>query len=171
MKKAILLLMPCVLLVVLTSCANNPGSASSQAVSSAVSVGRTKGSASYVIQLNPVASNVCFREGTTKDGPVTVTAKDIAGFYAENSREAHTEQIVFQLTDEGKKSMAETTERLSKSGGSMSIWVGETKLWSGSVFAPITDGKDAFTEPDAEQTKKDCVMLSIGHPAEIQSRK
>lgn len=127
-------------------------------------------SASYVIRLNQVASDVSLREGTGKDGTLVVAAKDIAGFYAENSRENHTEELVLQFTERGKKAMAEATERLSKSGGSISLWAGETKLRSASVFAPITGGSAAFTESDAEQTKKDCVMLSSGHPVEIQSR-
>ena len=129
------------------------------------------GSASYVIRLNPVASDVCLREGTAKDGAIAVTAKDIAGFYAENSKENHTEEIVLQLTEHGKKALAEATERLSKSGGSMSLWAGETKLRSASVFAPITGGSAAFTEPDTEQTEKDCAALSSGHPVEIQWEK
>ena len=129
------------------------------------------GSASYVIRLNQVASDVSLREGTAKDGTLVVAAKDIAGFYAENSKENHTEEIVLQLTEHGKKALAEATERLSKSGGSMSLWAGETKLRSASVFAPITGGSAAFTEPDTEQTEKDCAALSSGHPVEIQWEK
>lgn len=145
-------------------------SAGSSTANGGVGSNPAYGSASYLV-LNPAASDVCFREETAKNGTVVVAAKDIAGFYAENSRENHTEQIVLQLSEHGKKAMAEATERLSKSGGSMSLWVGETKLRSARVFAPITDGSVAYPEPDAEQTMKDCVMLSSGHPQEVQSKK
>lgn len=143
------------------------GPVSSRAATGSVGFNPAYGSASYVIRLNQVASDVCLREGTAKDGAVVVSAKDIAGFNAENSRENHTEEIVLQFTERGKKAMAEATERLSKSGGSMSLWAGETKLRSASVFAPITGGSAAFTEPDIEQTEKDCVTLSLGHPEKV----
>ena len=181
MKKPVLLILPVAFLFVLTSCANPVHSESSSAVSShaansragSSSVGSSTatGGVGSGIPWNAVASDVCFRGGPAKDGPMVVSAKDIAGFNAEYSKENHTEQIVFQLTEQGKKSMSEATTRLSKSAGSMSLWAGQTKLQSASVFAPITDGNVAFTEPNSEQTKKDCVTLTLGHPEAVQSKK
>ena len=179
------MLLSCILIFTMASCANsfagsqNTSSAENNISSAAgtgtaasnASAGSSGGTASLAITLNPVSSNVCFREGTEKDGHVAVPTKDIAGFYALQSRENHTMQIVFQLTEKGKKSMAESTERLSKSAGSMSLWVGKTKLLSAEVRAPITDGSVAFTEPDSEKAKKDCIMLSLGHPEDVRSGK
>lgn len=183
MRKSVSVLLCSALLVALASCANAPANweSSGTVVSGpgTSSVGTrlladtdsAYGSTSQVIRLNPVNSDVCFREGTKKDGPVAVAAKDIAGFYATQSRETHTEQIVIQFTEQGKKAMAEVTERLMKSGERITIWAGDTKIRSASIFAPITGGSAAFTEPDTAQMKKDCVTLSLGRPEEVQSEK
>ena len=180
MKKFALFLFDALLLAALTSCGNtsansgNPASAGSHAVtgsSFSSSSGAAAGSAGYVFPLSRAASGVCFREGTEKDGPVAVPSKEIAGFYAKYSKENQTYQVVLQLTEQGKKAMAESTERLSKSAGSMSLWAGETKLRRMGVFAPIEDGSIAVSEPDGEHAESDCAALSVGHPVEIQSEK
>ena len=164
MRKPVLLLC-CAALFALTSCAGAPvGSQNSGRHSPPV----VSGIPEAYLRLNPVGREVCLREGTSKDGRVVVAAKDIAGFYAENLKQDHTEMLVLQMTAQGQKSLSEATERLSKSEGKMSLWSGNTKIKSAGVYEPITGAKVAFDETDGDtQAEKDCILLSGDDPKTV----
>lgn len=160
MKKPVLILLCGVLLaVILTSCAaktQDPELKKAPVVS-------------YIpesmLRLNRIGPAVCLREGTEKDGRVVAAAKDISGFTAENLKGNY--MIIIGLTAQGQKSLSEATERLSKSGGEISLWGGDTKVRSAGVYAPITGERVAFDETDATQTEKDCVLLSGADPKTV----
>lgn len=101
MKKVVSVVLSSALLVALTCCASVSAGHGSSNTSSVRTGTSDYNSISSAIPLNPVGSDVCYREGTAKDGPVAVAAKDIAGFYATQSKDNHTEQIVIQFTELG----------------------------------------------------------------------
>ena len=164
MRKPVLLLCWAALLA-LTSCVGTSAGSQNSGLHSPPVV---SGIPEAYLRLNPVGGDVCLREGTAKDGRVVAAAKDIAGFYAENLKQDHTEMLVLQMTAQGQKSLSEATERLAKSEGKMSLWSGNTKIKSAGVFAPITGTKAAFDETGGDtQTEKDCILLSGDDPKTV----
>jgi hypothetical protein len=172
MKRFALLLFSGILLALLTSCSKAITNSSEAAVPSrgissaaATDIGsiQTENHSNPSNRLIQVAPNVCFREGTSKDGSAAISADEIKGFYSLHIKSERPYQIVFQLTEKGQKSFAGTTAKLSKSKGCLSIWAGNKKVTSGKVIAPITEGNVAFTEPNGDAEKEACKELSAGY--------
>ncbi len=155
MKKLFMLMMTGVLLFVMASCSN----AADQNQSSSFAGNKNISVSSNSVTLNKAAENVYLREGTTSKGSVVISSDDIVGFYTKKFKSQNSYQIVFQLTDTGKKSLAEETTKLSQSAGSVSLWVGNEMIVNLSVYAPITDGTFAVTNADADSVNNICNKL------------
>lgn len=168
MKRFALLLFSGILLAFLVSCSkaitnSSEAAATSRETSSAAADMGSIEAGNTSNRLIQVAPNVCFREGTSKDGTAAISADEIKGFYSFHINSNRPYQIVFQLTEKGQKSFADTTAKLSKSKGCLSIWVGSKKVTSGKVVAPITEGSIAFAEPSGDAEKEACKELSAGY--------
>ncbi len=144
MKKFLSFLLAGLLALTFISCAANP--ASGKPENTAGSRAPDTGTSSE--KLSRVATDVSFREGTAADGKLVLSSSDIAGFYSDYDQSNHLYRIVFRLTKSAKDSFAKETEKLSQSGGTLSIWAGKDRLKSASVYAQIRDGEAAVSSKD-----------------------
>lgn len=90
-----------------------------------------------------------FREGkesdieegkTYKDLPLVLNGKDIkraTGIYSNSEKEY---QVSLELEDSGVKAFSEATERLSKTKGTISIWMDDSLISAPTVNTHIADG-------------------------------
>lgn len=92
-----------------------------------------------------VTDAVCFKEGSAAGGKVVIASGDIVGFYSEYDEGNDAYQIVFKLTENGKELFSTETTKLAEEGGGLSLWVGDEKIASPRVMAPITDGAVALS--------------------------
>lgn len=150
MKKFFLLIFTGILLLALVSC-SGAGTAGGKTESSGLNSAASAGKA---------APGVAFREGSESSGKMILSSGDIAGISVEKAKSDHSSyQIVFQLTEKGKKSFAEETEKLAQSAGKASIWLGSKRIITLSVYAPITDGAVAIEKKDQKSAEALCREL------------
>lgn len=143
MKKFLSFLLAGLLASVLIACSANPASGRPEGTAGSQAAGT--GSSG---KLSRVASDVSFREGTAADGKLVLSSSEIAGFYSDYDQSNHLYRIVFRLTESTTDSFAKETEKLSQSGGTLSIWAGKDRLKSVSVYAQIRNGEAAVSSKD-----------------------
>jgi hypothetical protein len=146
MKRIFLFVLTGLVLLALCSCSGAPKTKTVSAQGKQTTVAQYK-----------AAADVCFREGTAADGKVALSSADIIGFYTAYDKSHKTCEVVFQLTEAGKKSFAEETEKML--GGEISVWAGKECLKSSHVMAQITDGRMALTVGDESSLNRICGKL------------
>jgi preprotein translocase subunit SecD len=146
MKRIFLIVITGIVLFALSSCSGAP---KTKTVSSQ---GKQTAAAQY-----KVAADVCFREGTAADGKVVLSSADIIGFHTGYDNYHNSYNVIFQLTESGKKTFAEETEKML--GRVISVWAGKECLRSPYVEAQITDGSVAIPVEDESSMTRICGKL------------
>lgn len=146
MKRIFLFVLTGLVLLALNSCSVAPKT----------KTGSEQGNQTAVAQYK-VAADVCFREGTAADGKVVLSSADIIGFRTGYDKPHNTYEVVFQLTESGKKTFVEETEKML--GGVISVWAGKECLKSPYIEAQITDGSVAIPLEDESSLTRICGKL------------
>lgn len=142
MKKLVMIISAALFILALVSCSAKVPKSTSSAASSAS---------------NKISQDVCFREGTAANGKVIISSNEITAFYPNDSNNRY--EIAFKLTDSGKKSLSDETAKLTETGGSISLWIGDKMAVNDEVRAPITDGNPAFSVDSADKVTAICNQL------------
>lgn len=152
MKRIFLLVFIAVLQLALVSCS----AATKTKTTTRTETVRVQGNQTAIAQYK-AAADVCFREGTAANGKVVLSSGDIAFFSTDCEKSRGFYEIVFQLTEAGKKSFSEETKKML--GGVISVWVGTERLQSPRIEAPITDGRVALPVGDESSLNRICGQL------------
>lgn len=146
MKRIFLVVLTGLVLLALYSCSVAPKT----------KTGSAQGNQTAAVQYK-VAADVCFREGTAADGKVVLSSADIIGFHTGYDNYHDSYNVIFQLTDSGRKSFAEETEKML--GGVISVWAGKECLQSPHIEAQITDGSVALPVENESSLNRICGKL------------
>lgn len=111
-------------------------------------------------KINQIASDIAFREGTAKDGKAILSSSDLIGFYTGDDTFDHSYKMIgFKLKECAEKSFSEATERLAKSGGTLSLWAGEDRLNSSTLSDPIIGDTFVLSHLEEDQLNSICKKL------------
>ena len=96
---------------------------------------------------------LAFRIGSEKTGELVLTGDDVAeatAGYVRTSESASTGEYVVQLKlkESGREAFAKATEKQKASGGTISIWLDDTKISDPKVSSVITDGNASISGSD-----------------------
>lgn len=119
-----------------------------------------------------------FRIGSEKTGELVLTGDDVAeatAGYVRTSESASTGEYVVQLKlkDSGREAFAKATEKQKASGGTISIWLDDTKISDPKVNSVITDGNASISGSfqSYEDAKSLADLITSGAlPFEIETK-
>ena len=105
-----------------------------------------------------------FREGSSADGELVLDGSMVesaAAQYGPVNGSSSEYYVALKFTDEGAKAFGDATTRLYQTGGTISIWLDDENVSTGSVNAAITDGSAIITSSASSPfTQEDVVKMA-----------
>ena len=105
-----------------------------------------------------------FREGSSADGALILDGSMVesaAAQYGPAKGGSSEYYVALKFTDEGAKAFGDATTRLSKTGGSISIWLDDENVSTATVNEAITDGSAIITSSASNPfTQEDVVKMA-----------